>query len=54
MVFVVTSTELKRLKDTYKRLCPVQHMNLNVFIREVLGDGVPHAIAEVSLATYLL
>ncbi|XP_067931745.1 ubiquitin carboxyl-terminal hydrolase 32-like isoform X2 [Watersipora subatra] len=42
----VTAGELSRLKETFRRVCPGNSMSLNVFMREVLGEGVPHVIAE--------
>lgn len=46
---VVTDVELKRLKDAFKRTSgPNYYMTQQCFYREVLGDGVPHKVAEVS------
>lgn len=48
-VFAVTDVELKRLKDAFKRTCGVSYyMTQQCFYREVLGDGVPPKVAEVS------
>ena len=44
----MTDAELQRLKDAFKRSSTLGgHMTRNVFIREVLGDGVPMRLAEV-------
>lgn len=41
--------ELKRLKDAFKRTSGITYyMTQQCFYREVLGDGVPHKVAEVS------
>lgn len=46
---LVTDVELKRLKDAFKRTSgPTYYMTQQCFYREVLGDGVPHKVAEVS------
>lgn len=55
-LFSVTDIELKRLKDAFKRTCGLSYyMTQQCFIREVLGDGVPPKVAEVSceLAVFL-
>lgn len=45
----VTDVELKRLRDAFKRTCGVSYyMTQQCFYREVLGDGVPLKVAEVS------
>lgn len=52
----VTDIELKRLKDAFKRTCGLSYyMTQQCFIREVLGDGVPPKVAEVTqeLAVFL-
>lgn len=47
----VTDVELKRLKDAFKRTCGLScYMSQQCFIREVLGDGVPPKVAEVTLS----
>ena len=44
----MSEAELKRLKDVFKRSSTLGgYMTQNVFIREVLGDGVPQKLAEV-------
>jgi len=44
----VSDSELKRLREAFKRLSPVNGaITKHSFIREVLGDGVPLSIAEV-------
>ena len=44
----VSEAELKRLKDVFKRSSTLSgSMTQNVFIKEVLGDGVPQRLAEV-------
>lgn len=46
---LVTDVELKRLKDAFKRTSGLTYyMTQQCFYREVLGDGVPHKVAEVS------
>lgn len=53
----VTDVELKRLKDAFKRTSGLSfYMTQQCFYREVLGDGVPPKVAEVShcAITYLL
>lgn len=41
--------ELKRLKDAFKRTSGLTcYMTQQCFYREVLGDGVPPKVAEVS------
>lgn len=41
--------ELKRLKDAFKRTSGLTcYMTQQCFYREVLGDGVPLKVAEVS------
>lgn len=45
----MTDVELKRLKDAFKRTSGITYyMTQQCFYREVLGDGVPHKVAEVS------
>ncbi len=45
----VTDVELKRLKDAFKRTSGLTYyMTQQCFYREVLGDGVPLKVAEVS------
>lgn len=45
----VTDVELKRLKDAFKRTSGLSaYMTQQCFFREVLGDGVPPKVAEVS------
>lgn len=52
---LVTDVELKRLKDAFKRTSgPTCYMTQQCFYREVLGDGVPHKVAEVSLTIYIV
>lgn len=49
----VTDVELKRLKDAFKRTSGLTYyMTQLCFYREVLGDGVPHKVAEVSQSVY--
>lgn len=44
----MSDAELKRLKDAFKRVPTVNgFMSENVFMREVLWDGVPPKIAQV-------
>uniref|UniRef100_A0A8C4R9Q7 Ubiquitin carboxyl-terminal hydrolase 32 n=1 Tax=Eptatretus burgeri TaxID=7764 RepID=A0A8C4R9Q7_EPTBU len=43
----VTDEELKRLRDAFKRSCGLTSMSQQIFVREVLGDGVPPKVAEV-------
>ena len=39
---------MKRLKDAFKRYSTINgYMTKNVFVKEVLGDGVPVQLAEV-------
>lgn len=46
---LVTDVELKRLKDAFKRTSGLTYyMTQQCFYREVLGDGVPHKVAEVN------
>lgn len=46
---LVTDVELKRLKDAFKRTSGLSYyMTQQCFYREVLGDGVPPKVAEVS------
>ena len=48
-VSTVTDVELKRLKDAFKRTSGVSYyMTQQCFYKEVLGDGVPPKVAEVS------
>lgn len=48
-VNAVTDVELKRLKDAFKRTSGLScYMTQQCFYREVLGDGVPPKVAEVS------
>ncbi|XP_039299269.1 ubiquitin carboxyl-terminal hydrolase 32 isoform X1 [Nilaparvata lugens] len=42
----LTDTELKRLRDAFKRFSCSNAITDKVFIREVLGDGVPTNVAE--------
>ncbi|XP_074640674.1 ubiquitin carboxyl-terminal hydrolase 32-like [Tubulanus polymorphus] len=43
----VSDTELRRLKDAFKRTSTIGgYMTRQLFIREVLGDGVPNRLAE--------
>jgi len=49
----VSEAELKRLKDVFKRSSTLSgYMTQNVFIKEVLGDGVPPRLAEVQKLIY--
>lgn len=44
----VSDSELKRLREAFKRLSPVNGaITKHSFIKEVLGDGVPLSIADV-------
>ena len=46
----VSDAELKRLKDAFKRVPSVSgFMSENVFMREVLWDGVPPKLAQVTI-----
>jgi hypothetical protein len=46
----VNEAELKRLKDAFKRTSTINGcMTKPLFVREVLGDGVPPNISEVDL-----
>lgn len=50
----VTDVELKRLKDAFKRTSGITYyMTQQCFYREVLGDGVPHKVAEVRVMDHL-
>lgn len=46
--FAVSSSELKRIKQAFKRCTAVGSNSLSksAFIHEVLGDGVPPVLAE--------
>ncbi|XP_029301786.1 ubiquitin carboxyl-terminal hydrolase 32 isoform X5 [Cottoperca gobio] len=49
----VTDVELKRLKDAFKRTSGITYyMTQQCFYREVLGDGVPHKVAEVIYTSF--
>uniref|UniRef100_A0A8C9Y4W9 Ubiquitin carboxyl-terminal hydrolase 32 n=1 Tax=Sander lucioperca TaxID=283035 RepID=A0A8C9Y4W9_SANLU len=49
----VTDVELKRLKDAFKRTSGLTcYMTQQCFYREVLGDGVPHKVAEVIYTSF--
>lgn len=49
-VISVSDAELKRLKDAFKRVSTISgFMTENVFMREVLWDGVPPKIAQVCI-----
>ncbi|XP_033968941.1 ubiquitin carboxyl-terminal hydrolase 32 isoform X1 [Trematomus bernacchii] len=49
----VTDVELKRLKDAFKRTSGITYyMTQQCFYREVLGDGVPHKVAEVIYSSF--
>ena len=49
VIFSVTDAELKRLKDAFKRSSTFNgYMTKQILVREVLGDGVPAKLAEVS------
>ena len=49
--FLVTSLELERLQEAYKRACGFSGiMKEAVFVRDVLGDNVPVKLAQVKLA----
>ena len=51
----MTDSELKRLKDAFKRSSTLNgYMTKQVFIREVLGDGVPAKLAEVRTIIFTL
>lgn len=57
LFFTVKDTEMKRSKDAFKRVATLGgQMSDIVFCREVLGDGVPAGIANVSseLLTFIL
>uniref|UniRef100_A0A671VHG1 Ubiquitin carboxyl-terminal hydrolase 32 n=1 Tax=Sparus aurata TaxID=8175 RepID=A0A671VHG1_SPAAU len=50
---LVTDVELKRLKDAFKRTSGITYyMTQQCFYREVLGDGVPHKVAEVIYTSF--
>uniref|UniRef100_A0A8C4EHQ8 Ubiquitin carboxyl-terminal hydrolase 32 n=1 Tax=Dicentrarchus labrax TaxID=13489 RepID=A0A8C4EHQ8_DICLA len=52
-VFFFTDVELKRLKDAFKRTSGITYyMTQQCFYREVLGDGVPHKVAEVIYTSF--
>ncbi|KAI3354671.1 hypothetical protein L3Q82_019160 [Scortum barcoo] len=52
-VLWVTDVELKRLKDAFKRTSGLTYyMTQQCFYREVLGDGVPHKVAEVIYTSF--
>lgn len=53
-LYIVTQQELKRLREAYRKACFGQSMSLDVFIREVIGTGVPHAVAEVGITKHTL
>uniref|UniRef100_A0A671VMQ8 Ubiquitin carboxyl-terminal hydrolase 32 n=1 Tax=Sparus aurata TaxID=8175 RepID=A0A671VMQ8_SPAAU len=49
----MTDVELKRLKDAFKRTSGITYyMTQQCFYREVLGDGVPHKVAEVIYTSF--
>jgi len=49
MMFSVSDTELKRLKEAFKRTSSLSgHMAKFAFFREILGDNVPLRLAEVT------
>uniref|UniRef100_A0AAQ4P084 Ubiquitin carboxyl-terminal hydrolase 32 n=1 Tax=Gasterosteus aculeatus aculeatus TaxID=481459 RepID=A0AAQ4P084_GASAC len=49
----VTDVELKRLKDAFKRTSGLTYyMTQQCFYKEVLGDGVPHKVAEVIYTSF--
>lgn len=45
--FSVSDLELKRLREAFKRHSSNGVITDKVFIKEVLGDGVPNPVAEV-------
>jgi hypothetical protein len=46
----VTDAELKRLKEAFKRVSTLNGcITKQSFIKDVLGEGVPTPVAEVSL-----
>lgn len=48
LCILVSDLELKRLREAFKRLSPVNGaITKHSFIKEVLGDGVPLSIADV-------
>ena len=47
---IVTEAELKRLKEAFKRVSTLNGcITKQSFIKDVLGEGVPTPVAEVSL-----
>uniref|UniRef100_A0A3Q3XKY1 Ubiquitin carboxyl-terminal hydrolase 32 n=1 Tax=Mola mola TaxID=94237 RepID=A0A3Q3XKY1_MOLML len=53
VAFSFTDVELKRLKDAFKRTSGLTYyMTQLCFYREVLGDGVPHKVAEVIFTSF--
>ncbi len=44
----VSDTELKRIKDAYKRYAGVGNLSIERFITDVLGGFVPNTVASVS------
>ncbi|XP_030648580.1 ubiquitin carboxyl-terminal hydrolase 32 [Chanos chanos] len=49
----VTDVELKRLRDAFRRTCGLScYMSQQCFFKEVLGDMVPHKIAEVIYSSF--
>ncbi|KAG8282214.1 Ubiquitin carboxyl-terminal hydrolase 32 [Homalodisca vitripennis] len=46
-ILTVTEAELKRLKEAFKRLSNLNgFISKQSFVKDVLGDGVPVAVAE--------
>ena len=46
--FAVTSSELERIQEAYKRACGFAGiMKETVFLRDVLGDSVPIKLSQV-------
>jgi ubiquitin carboxyl-terminal hydrolase 6/32 len=51
----VTDLELKRLKEAFKRVSTLNGcITKQSFIKDVMGEGVPTPVAEVSLNFALL
>ncbi|XP_008468776.1 ubiquitin carboxyl-terminal hydrolase 32-like [Diaphorina citri] len=50
----VEESDLNRLREAFRRIAPSSsHISQQVFIREVLGPGVPAQIAKVTFISSL-
>jgi len=48
-LLTVSVVELNRLREAFRKVCQGSCISVDVFAKEVFGDYVPRAVAEVSV-----